>query len=134
MITTHNLTTDRRPRRWAKPSERERCDAPGQALLWSRLAPTATEHDFDTWLASDNGREVWRLFVQYACDAKAAGRQRYSAKAILERIRWHVSIETAGDAFKINNNWAPDLARKLARELPDEFADFFETRERRATP
>lgn len=75
---------------------------------------------------------VWALFRQFAHEAKQAGQTRFSADAILHRIRWHVRIETrSSDGRKINNDFAAYYARMLMADEP-EFAGFFELRTTRA--
>lgn len=76
--------------------------------------------------------EVWELFKRFARQARDAGRGRYSADAILHRIRWHVAIETrSNDGFKINDHFSAMYARKLIAE-DRTFAGFFETRVRKS--
>lgn len=72
---------------------------------------------------------VYELFKRFAAQAKNAGLTRYSADAILHRVRWHSTVETTGDGsgFKINNNFASRYSRKLVAEHP-EYDGFFETR------
>jgi hypothetical protein len=72
---------------------------------------------------------VWPLFVRFAFEAIKAGRQRFSARTIIHRIRWFTSVETttADEDFKINNNWSPYYARVFMRIYP-EHEGFFETR------
>lgn len=73
---------------------------------------------------------VFELFHRFAMQVKNSGRTRYSADAILHRIRWHMDIDTnAADDFKINNNWSSRYARKLMKEHPTVFGGFFEVRE-----
>ncbi len=72
--------------------------------------------------------DVWRLFRQFALELLQAGREHYSADAILHRIRWHFA--TSGkchDGFKMNNNFSSRYARKLAAE-DERFRGFFEFR------
>ena len=91
----------------------------------SYLDRKARFEDFDR----DNP-EVYALFVRFALEALRAGRDRYRAHAIIERIRRHTSVETMSrDSFKINDHHAPFCARKLAR-LDSRFSDFFELRGR----
>lgn len=75
---------------------------------------------------SENPR-VFGLFVQFAEQAKAAGRAKIGAKAIAERIRWEVAIATRGDGFKLNNVLVSRYARLIAKERPD-LASLFEIR------
>lgn len=69
---------------------------------------------------------VFAAFRRFAQEALAAG-QHVGAKAIWERMRWHLAIETRGDSFKLNNNFTSRYARLLERTDP-RFAGFFETR------
>lgn len=72
---------------------------------------------------------VYKLFLKYAKQVKSLGFDRFSSKAIFERLRWHLSFETKDydSAFKINNNYTSFYARKVMSEYP-EFINFFETR------
>lgn len=71
---------------------------------------------------------VYELFLKYAKQVKNSGFDRFSSKAIYERLRWHLSFETNDcDAFKLNNNYTSFYARKVMAEHP-EFTNFFETR------
>ena len=73
--------------------------------------------------------EVWDLFVRFATEAHDAGRARYSARAIVHRIRWECSVQLHdGDAFRINDHFASHYARKLIDSDPVRFGSFFELR------
>ena len=56
------------------------------------------------------------------------GFKRYSARALIHRIRWHEQIERGNQEFKVNNNITPALARWFIARHPA-LANFFETRE-----
>lgn len=71
--------------------------------------------------------EVCDKFVELAREAKAAKLRRYSADAILHRIRWHFVIDQRRGDFKCNNNWTAQLGRWAMAHHPD-LAGFFETR------
>ena len=71
--------------------------------------------------------EVWILFQEFTFKSIRAGRDHYSCNAIFERIRWHVDIDTRGDAAKLNNNYRPYYARMFTAKNP-EYADFFRNR------
>lgn len=75
--------------------------------------------------------DVFYLFVRFAREAKASGRERFGAKAIVERLRWHMAISSSGEAPKINNNLTSRYARKAMDECP-ELAGFFSLRELRS--
>lgn len=71
---------------------------------------------------------VYEVFKKFASDAIQAGLAKYSARAIVHRIRWHFDVETARtDDFKINNNHSPFYARLFLEEHP-QHAGFFELR------
>jgi len=77
-----------------------------------------------------NHPEVWRLFVEFALLAKARGRTRYSARAIMQRIRWEREVEQeAAEPFKISNLWSSRYARKLVNADPETWTGFFELRQ-----
>lgn len=73
---------------------------------------------------ADNPR-IFELYIRFARQLKASGRESYGAKAIAERIRWHIHVETKGDDFKMGNNHPSCYARLLAATYPDEFGEFF---------
>lgn len=75
--------------------------------------------------------EVSALFEQEALKVRQAGFERYSADAILHRIRWHFQVEQGQREFKCNDHWTAPLARWFLAKHP-ELPGFFETRERRA--
>lgn len=74
---------------------------------------------------------TWELFLHYSIKTKAKGFQNYSAKAIFELIRWHEGLPQGHDAFKIDNIYTADYARKLMNLKP-EFKGFFRTRDLKA--
>ena len=84
------------------------------------------EEVFEEWI--EKNPTIYSLFKQFAQEAKDAGFECYSARTIVERIRWHVKVETRGDKeFKINDHHTPYFSRKLMRECR-RFAGFFELR------
>lgn len=70
---------------------------------------------------------IRQLFVRFAEEAMVAGKRKIGAKAIAERIRWFVEIETIGESFKLNNNYVSRYARIVSKIRPD-LAPMFETR------
>lgn len=90
---------------------------------------TRIEREFAEFDAANP--EVWKLFVRFAFEVMQRGKRRYSADAILHRIRWFEEIETVGGrGFKVNDDFTAHYARKFIRTFP-EHGDFFETRRRR---
>lgn len=77
--------------------------------------------------------EVRDHFERITLDLIGSGFARYSADAILHRIRWHERVEQGNRAFKCNDHWTAPLARWFAERHP-ESASFFFTREHRAAP
>lgn len=75
--------------------------------------------------------QVWDVFKKFTFQLIRAGRSRYSADAVLHRIRWRTAVKTKGDDFKINDHWSAHYARKFHAQFPM-YASFFETRTRRA--
>lgn len=70
-------------------------------------------------------------FVDRARQVKASGRSRFSARAIIENIRWHTLLADREATFKINDHWTPGLAR-LAMALDPALEGMFELRPGRA--
>lgn len=78
-------------------------------------------------LFHENNPQVYELFKHFAREA-AARLPRFSADAILHRIRWWVAVETHDPAgWKINDHWSAFYARLLIKDDPG-FAGFFELR------
>lgn len=74
---------------------------------------------------------VYALFIKYARTAKDKGYDKFSAKAIFERLRWYFAFETkSDDEFKLNNDFTALYSRKAMQEN-DDLKGFFELRERR---
>lgn len=73
--------------------------------------------------------KVFGLFSRFAIEAAASGRTHFGAKAIMERVRWEVDINTVGENhdFKLNNNHTAYYARLFMKAYP-EYKDFFRTR------
>lgn len=71
--------------------------------------------------------DVYKAFLRYAEEAYKT-RSHYSARDIISRVRWWMSIETdSEDGYKINNNHSPYYARLAICDRP-KFEGFFETR------
>lgn len=75
--------------------------------------------------------DIWREFENVALSLIASGVEHYGAKAIMEVVRFHRTIDsTATEPFKINNNFTAYYARKFMRKYPM-YDGFFETRKAR---
>jgi hypothetical protein len=87
---------------------------------------------FAAWIEANP--HAFELFRQFALEAMAAGQRRFSADAIVQRIRWHMAVEmvrTDGLPFKINDHYSAHLARMLIESDP-RFIGFFELRQLRS--
>lgn len=71
---------------------------------------------------------IWKEFKRRVAQAMRAGVRFYSARVIIEVVRWHFDVETKGNPFKVNNDWSPLYARLFVYNYP-RHADFFEFRE-----
>ena len=88
---------------------------------------------------------IYEKLVQYARQAKAAGRVRFGVSMLWERLRWYTLVETTDKTgLKLNNNYRSRYARLLMlreRCRPDCpgcrletcLAGLFETRELQTT-
>lgn len=85
---------------------------------------------FFAWL--DANREIWREFVTRAQAVKRSGRSRFSARMIMENIRWNTMLRDKDVTFKVNNNVIPGLAR-LAMAAHPELEGMFELRREHAS-
>lgn len=72
--------------------------------------------------------DVRAQFEKLALHLINSGWAKYSADAILHRIRWHMRVERNIRDFKCNNNWTSHLARWFADKHP-EHSEFFNYRE-----
>lgn len=94
--------------------------APADPYFETEVAKRAAEFD-------RQNPSIYGLFIKFTMEAYRAGRRKFGAQAIFERIRWHVQVETTGDEFKVNNSHIAYFARKAMAEHP-QLAGFFETR------
>ena len=68
---------------------------------------------------------IYELIRKYTREARNAGFQHYSMRAIMQRIRWHINITTRDlDGFKINHNFSRNYSIKLMDENPS-YTGFF---------
>tara|TARA_B100001093_G_scaffold42692_1_gene36274 strand:- start:155 stop:544 length:390 start_codon:yes stop_codon:yes gene_type:complete len=76
--------------------------------------------------------KVYEAFKRLTFQLISAGRENFSASAVVERIRWGVSIGEYGpDDFKINNNYRAFYARLFHVEHP-QHEGFFRTRKQKS--
>ena len=81
----------------------------------------------DWWAWHRLNPHVWRLFEKYSFEAIKSGRENYSAWAVIQRIRWHTTIETQGADFKISNDYIAFYSRLFHVKHP-QYDGFFITK------
>jgi len=80
------------------------------------------------WLKYHNENPaIYDLIKHFAMIAIKSGRTHYGMNSVIERVRWHTTVETDGVPHKINNNHAPFYTRLFEQEHP-EHQGFFRTR------
>lgn len=87
------------------------------------------EERFEQFHASNP--HVLAALESLAADYLAAGRERIGIGMLFEVLRYQSGIRTAGDAYKLNNDFRALYVRLIVERHP-EWADAFETRTRRA--
>jgi len=95
-------------------------------MILTKRPVRSSQERFDNF--HNENPEVYRLFEKFTFQAINAGRSRFGARTIMERIRWYTSVETRDSSdFKINDHWAPYYVRMFLVEFPNH-AGFFEKR------
>lgn len=84
---------------------------------------------FEIWHVEN--RHIVNEFIRRAREMKQSGRERYSARCIIERIRWDTDLADSTVEFKISGNAVPWISRLVMYECPD-LEGFFATREVRS--
>jgi len=95
-----------------------------------RLKMGASDYDYSTSFISWLGKNpaIWQMFTQKALYAfRGDHKQRFGAKAILEILRWESFVSDSDITFKINNNYASDMAR-LVMDCKPEMRGYFRIR------
>lgn len=81
---------------------------------------------FFYWLPKN--REVYREFERRALRMARTGRKRYSARTIVEVMRWDSDIADSEKTFKINDHYTPGMARLFMGTHGAVYPKFFELR------
>lgn len=79
------------------------------------------------WEWHDANPHILTLFERFTLEAYRAGRKRFSAWAVAQRIRWFTEVETSGDDFKLRNDFIAIYARAITFRHP-ELDGFFDLR------
>jgi hypothetical protein len=98
-------------------------------LVLRRVAVNAVRFrpDFPAWL--ETNMALWESFEAQANAIWSRGRRHYSSRTLWEVMRHETLLREAAGDFKINNNFAPDVARLYLLMYPERDG-FFETRGR----
>ena len=86
-------------------------------------------HEERFGLFHKNNPRVYELFKQFTFEVINKGFRKWSADAVMHRVRWEASVITDDPQFKINNNYVAFYARLFMAEYP-QYQGFFETRKR----
>lgn len=76
------------------------------------------------WRFHADNPSVYLLFDRFTHQILAAGFQRYSADAVMHRIRWHTNIVARNPALRMSNNHAAYYARLWMANNPRHTALF----------
>ena len=82
---------------------------------------------FFHWLPKN--RKVYREFERRSLQMARTGRKRYSARTIIEIMRWDSDIADSEKTFKINDHSTPGMARLFMATHGAAYPRFFELRQ-----
>ena len=82
---------------------------------------------FFHWLQSNE--HIYKAFKVLTFRMAMTGRKYYSARAIVEIIRWKTDLKDSTVEFKINNNFVSGMARLFMSEYGDRYPGFFKLRD-----
>jgi len=74
--------------------------------------------------------EVSEMFEKLTLEVADRGLKKYSARAVLHRLRWHFTVDQGRRIYKINNRWSRSLADWVMEKHSPRLTGFFETRDR----
>lgn len=91
-----------------------------------KIIPHITQADFDEYHKLNP--HVYDMMVSLARTVKNSGYDKYSIRAVSNRLRWHYKFEAKGtDPFKINNNYLSFYSALIMNQEED-LAGFFTTK------
>src|SRR5210317_391777 len=82
---------------------------------------------FWRWLTENE--HIYDAFKIEAIRMALTGRKRYSARTIVELLRWQSDLKDSDKTFKINGNYVPGMARLFMQEYGERFPNFFQLRD-----
>lgn len=77
------------------------------------------------WHWMKDNAHIYMAFKNFALQMAATGRKRYSARTIVEVMRWQTDLKDTDKQWKINGNYVPGLARLFMSDHGDKYPDFF---------
>ena len=80
------------------------------------------------WLWLRQNEHIYSAFKHLAFQMALTGRTRYSARTIVESIRWKTDLSDSGKTFKINDHYTPGMARLFMATHGAAYPKFFELR------
>ena len=83
--------------------------------------------NFFRWLQA-NAR-IYTEFERRALYMARSGRKQYSARTIVEAIRWNTDMQDTDTLFKINGNYVPGMARLFMETHGEQYPGFFSLRD-----
>lgn len=75
-----------------------------------------------------NNPQVYEAFELFTFQVIRSGRKYFSARAIMERVRWNSQIEAKNDLFKINDHQVPFYSRLFESNHPHHKGFFIKRR------
>lgn len=100
-----------------------------QISFWNSFPESKITRQFKQFHAENP--HVFDELLKLSRDLRSRGFRHYSIKTLFEVVRWHRSLETTGDIFKLNNNYHAYYARLLMR-VDEKLDGFFRTRDSKA--
>ena len=82
---------------------------------------------FFRWLQKN--RRIYDAFEKMALEMALSGRKHYSARTIIEVIRWNTDLSDSERFLKINGNFVPGMARLWLESYGEQYPKFFRCRD-----
>ena len=83
--------------------------------------------NFFRWLQANS--QIYNEFERRALRMARAGRKHYSARTIVEAIRWNTDMRDSDALFKINGNYVPGMSRLFMETHGEQYPGFFQLRD-----